>query len=116
MTVKECYAAMGGDYKDVLKRLMNEARVKKFALMFLKDPSMGQMREAMEAKDCSAAFRAAHTMKGICANLGFTALLKISSEMTEALRANDMEGASLLQPQLEKCYAQTEAALRQLEA
>ena len=34
MTIKECYEAMGGDYEDVLKRLMNEARIQKFALMF----------------------------------------------------------------------------------
>ena len=37
MTIKECYEAMGGDYEDVLKRLMNEARIQKFALMFKKD-------------------------------------------------------------------------------
>ena len=40
MTIKECYEAMGGDYEDVLKRLMNEARIQKFALMFKKDPSL----------------------------------------------------------------------------
>ena len=28
MTIKECYEAMGGDYEDVLKRLMNEAEYK----------------------------------------------------------------------------------------
>ena len=32
MTIKECYEAMGGDYEDVLKRLMNEARIQKFAI------------------------------------------------------------------------------------
>ena len=42
MTIKECYEAMGGDYEDVLKRLMNEARIQKFALMFKKDPSLKQ--------------------------------------------------------------------------
>ena len=46
MTIKECYEAMGGDYEDVLKRLMNEARIQKFALMFKKDPSMSQLTQA----------------------------------------------------------------------
>lgn len=51
MTIKECYEAMGGDYEDVLKRLMNEARIQKFALMFKKDPSMSQLTQAMDAGD-----------------------------------------------------------------
>ena len=57
MTVKECYEAMGGDYEDVLKRLMSEARVQKFALMFKKDPSMSQLTQAMDAGDVETAFR-----------------------------------------------------------
>lgn len=61
MTIKECYEAMGGDYEDVLKRLMNEARIQKFALMFKKDPSMSQLTQAMDAGDVETAFRAAHT-------------------------------------------------------
>ena len=93
MTVKECYEAMGGDYEDVLKRLMSEARVQKFALMFKKDPSMSQLTQAMDAGDVETAFRAAHTLKGICANLGFKSLFEVSYEMTEALRAGDMEKA-----------------------
>ena len=32
MTIKECYEAMGGDYEDVLKRLMNEARIRKICI------------------------------------------------------------------------------------
>lgn len=47
MTIKECYEAMGGDYEDVFKRLMSEARIQKFALMFKKDPSMSQLTQAM---------------------------------------------------------------------
>lgn len=87
MTIKECYEAMGGDYEDVLKRLMNEARIQKFALMFKKDPSMSQLTQAMDAGDVETAFRAAHTLKGICANLGFKSLFEVSYEITEALRA-----------------------------
>lgn len=55
MTIKECYEAMGGDYEDVLKRLMNEARIQKFALMFKKDPSMSQLTQAMDAGDMEQA-------------------------------------------------------------
>ena len=84
MTIKECYEAMGGDYEDVFKRPMSEARIKKFALMFKKDPSMSQLTQAMDAGDTETAFRAAHTLKGICANLGFKSLFEVSYEITEA--------------------------------
>lgn len=115
MTIKECYEAMGGDYEDVFKRLMSEARIKKFALMFKKDPSMSQLTQAMDAGDIETAFRAAHTLKGICANLGFKSLFEVSYEITEALRAGDMEQAKVMWPGVQACYARVENALNQLE-
>ena len=115
MTVKECYEAMGGDYEDVFKRLMSEARIKKFALMFKKDPSMSQLTQAMDAGDTETAFRAAHTLKGICANLGFKSLFEVSYEITEALRAGDMEKAKVMWPGVQACYERVENALNQLE-
>ena len=117
MTIKECYEAMGGDYEDVLKRLMNEARIQKFALMFKKDPSMSQLTQAMDADvyKRQTAFRAAHTLKGICANLGFKSLFEVSYDITEALRAGDMEQAKVMWPGVQACYARVENALNQLE-
>ena len=40
----------------------------------------------MAASDRDTAFRASHTLKGLCLNLGFTPLAKVSSELCEALR------------------------------
>ena len=37
------------------------------------------------------AFRAAHTLKGVCMNLGFDHLYKPSFEITESLRASNLE-------------------------
>ena len=116
MTIRECYEAMGGDYEDVSRRLVTEARIKKFALMFKKDPSMGQLKDAIESGDCDGAFRAAHTLKGICANLGFASLFEASRDITEALREKDMEQANGMWPQVEACYERVENALAQLEA
>ena len=39
MTLKECYAAMGGDYDEVIGRLRSERLVQKFVLKFLDDGS-----------------------------------------------------------------------------
>ena len=72
MTVKECYEKVGSDYDGVLKRLGSEALVKRFAVKFLNDPSFQDLTDGLAAKDGEKAFRAAHTLKGVCLNLGFT--------------------------------------------
>ena len=86
MTLKECYAALGGDYDDVSGRLRSERLVRKFVLKYLDDPSYGDLCDAMAGGDSEAAFRAAHTIKGVCQNMAFTALLSSSSRLSDALR------------------------------
>ena len=71
MTVKECYEQMGADYEDVLGRLRNEALIRKFAKKFLEDGSFQMLKDGLVKKDGEMAFRAAHTLKGVCQNLGF---------------------------------------------
>ena len=44
------------------------------------------MLEAMTRQDRTEAFRAAHTLKGVAANLGFSRLTNSASQLTEALR------------------------------
>ena len=79
MTTKECYEKIGSNYESVLSRFGNEALVKRFALKFLKDPSYAELKEALEAHDAERAFRAAHTLKGVCLNLGFDRLYETSA-------------------------------------
>ena len=77
MTIKECYEKVGSDYDGVLKRLGSEALVKRFAVKFLNDPSFQELTDGLAAQDGEKAFRAAHTLKGVCLNLGFTELYKV---------------------------------------
>jgi len=86
MTLKECYDEMQGDYTDVTQRLCSESLVERFALKFLNDPTFESLKEAMTKQDAETVFRAAHTLKGICLNLGFTALYEASAALTERLR------------------------------
>lgn len=86
MTVKECYEKVGSDYDGVLKRLGSEALVKRFAVKFLNDPSFQDLTDGLAAKDGEKAFRAAHTLKGVCLNLGFTSLYKVSAELYEQVK------------------------------
>ncbi len=92
MTVKECYEKVGANYADVLKRLGSEQMVTRFALKFLTDPTFGELVAAYDKKDAESAFRAAHTLKGICSTLGFTGLFQASYDLTEKLRGRDFAG------------------------
>lgn len=115
MDLKECYNTFGGNYNDVIIRLITEERVKKFLFMFLKDTSFNELKSAMECKDYESAFRAAHTLKGVCANLGIEKLGKAASEITEALRAKDNDTADRLFPQVFQYYSTTIDAINQLD-
>lgn len=83
MTLEEMYQEIEGNYSDILDRLRKEERIEKFVLLFLKDRSFQTFRQAMDQGDTEEAFRAVHTLKGVCMNLSFDSLYRISSEITE---------------------------------
>ena len=108
MTLKELYDNVGGDYEDIYSRFGNEDMIRMFIDMFVREPSFGQLKEAMATDDMEAAFTMAHTMKGVCANIAFTRLQKLASEITEDLRGGkDVPAARELFPTLERCYDET---------
>ena len=115
MTLGECYTAMGANYQDVLKRFYKSDMIRRFVKMFLQDDSFRLLTDAMAKQDVKEAFRAAHTLKGVCQNLGFDALYVPSSALTEALRGGSLEGADELFPPVEKEYQRVVEALKALE-
>lgn len=76
MTIEECYIKMGANYQDVIKRLPSVSMIEKFALKFREDTSFQELEKALNDKQVEIAFRAAHTLKGVCMNLGFDHLYK----------------------------------------
>lgn len=116
MTLKECYAAMEGNFDDVISRLRNEKIVRKLVIKFLNDDTYSLLCGALEAQHPDEAFRAAHTLKGICQNLSFTKLYLSSSRLTEALRSGWTPDAVDLARQIEADYRQTISAIEQLQA
>ena len=84
MNLNEFYKEMNSDYNEVLSRFGgSEAMVRKFVNRFLDDHSIEMLNEA---SDIETAFRAAHTIKGICLNLGFKSLFEPANALTEKLR------------------------------
>ena len=115
MTVRECYEELGSDYEGVLGRLRSEVLIKKFAKKFLDDGSFRSLKDNLAQKNGEEAFRAAHTLKGVCQNLGFDNLFAPSQELTEKLRgATTIEGTDELFAAVEKEYDRTCEALRKI--
>lgn len=115
MTVRECYEAVGSNFEEVLRRLGSEAFVKRFALKFLNDTSFQDLRDALMRKDGETAFRAAHTLKGVCLNLGFDRLYEVSAELTEKLRGHDTSGTEELFKKVETQYRILTDAIRGMD-
>ena len=112
MTLQECYAAMGGDYEEVMGRLRSERMVQKFVLKFLADGSYDLLLTSAAAENWQEAFRAAHTIKGVAQNLSFTALYQSASALSEALRGGFSPEAPALAAQVDADYAKTASAIR----
>lgn len=112
MTLQECYTALGGDYEEAIGRLRSERLVQKFVLKFLADPSYDNLIKSMDAQQYDEAFRAAHTIKGVCQNLSFTKLYQSSSALSEALRSGFTPEAPALAEQVNADYRQTADAIR----
>ena len=115
MTVKECYESMESDYEGVIGRMGSEGLVKRFALKFPDDPSYLNLEKAIQEQNAEEAFRAAHTLKGVCLNLGFDRLYKVSAELTEKLRGRELSGYEALYGKVQDEYKNTIAAIRKLE-
>ncbi len=88
VTIEECYQLLGGNYAEVMTRLPSVKLVEKFAVKFLGDDSYDTLVREMAAGNRQSAFRAAHTLKGVCANMSFTRLFQSASLLTEELRGD----------------------------
>ena len=115
MDLRTCYEQLGGSYNDVLSRIPSERLVDKFLRKFLTDESFAGLCSAMAAGSRSEAFLMAHTLKGVCANLGFARLFRSAAVLTELLRpeadAISADAAEALDPVRED-YALTVGVIR----
>ena len=115
MTVKECYEQMGADYEGVLGILRSEGLIKKFAKKFLDDGSFQSLKDNLAQGNGEEAFRAAHTLKGVCQNLGFDNLYQVSFNITEKLRGGETDGCEELFAKVEEQYKKTTDAIHMME-
>lgn len=115
MTVRECYAAFGGDLDEALSRLLTEARVEKYLKKFVLGTDYTDLLREIEAKNWENAFRHSHNLKGMALNLAMTRLAASGSALCETMRhgAPTVDITPLLQ-QVKEDYTCTEQAIAQL--
>lgn len=117
MKIEECYEKIGGNYEEVSGRIPGEALIIRFLGKFLNDESYGNLCEYVKQGNREQAFRAAHTLKGVCANLGLSALQKQAEEITEILRkeAEEMPKEAVeMMPRVTAAYDTTISAIHEL--
>lgn len=114
MTLQELYEKTGGDYESALGRFRDETRVRRFALMFLQDGTMAQLKHAVACDDRERAFHMAHTLKGLALNMSFDRLAASSSALTEQLRSGDAPADEALYAAVAADHGALVEALEQL--
>lgn len=82
--------------------------------MFPADENYALLEQAMAAGDTDAAFRAAHTLKGVCGNLCLEELYRTAAPPSDALKRGDTDTAARLFEEMRPVYRDTVAALETL--
>ena len=82
---------------------------------FIDDASYSNLENAMTQNNAEEAFRAVHTLKGICLNLGFDTLYKASFELTEKLRDGHIDGSKEAYEAVKAAYGLTVNAIKELD-
>lgn len=117
MELRQIYEQMQGDYDSVLGRLSKEDRIKKYLLMFVSKEMDQLITDALEQQDYEKAFREAHNLKGICANLSLDKLEQSASALTEELRKGKPErDISAYVQAMQDDYNMTVRVIKQLES
>jgi len=120
MTIQELYRNIDGDYEQALRVLRMDKLIDKHIRKFTKNGVVEALLTAGETMDPTALFETAHAVKGVCANLGLTALSDAAAEITEEFRPghsrtlSDAEIAERVK-KLGERYRQVAEGIRQYE-
>lgn len=95
----------GVNMNSVTARFMeNESLYIKFLLRFKEDENFRDMQNYFKNGEVEEAFKSAHTLKGLLANLGLDSIMQSVNMITEKLRNGSAEGVKDLMEQAEEEY------------
>ena len=89
-SLRELLEHYGVDYQATMPRFMgNEGLYKKLLGMLFQDANLEKLGKAIQDGDLTAAFEAAHTLKGVAANMGLTPYYQAICSIVEPLRCGE---------------------------
>lgn len=84
---KAALEEMGMDVNNTVKRFMgNETLYLKFLNKFQADQSVANIQQYIAEQNAEEAFKSAHTLKGVAANLGLDPIAQRASDIVELFR------------------------------
>ena len=115
--MKDKLMTVGVDYDEVLKRFMGkEDFYLRMLKKFLADKNYEGLKQAVDDKNWQEAFTYAHTVKGLCGNLGLGAIMDYASPLTEELRSEPFDEESIIDHMrhVSKAYEKTVEVIQSL--
>ena len=110
---KAALTGAGIQVDEALERLMgSEALLERLLGKFLEDRNLAELTTALAEDRREDAFRAAHTLKGVCGNLSMTALFETLTAQVAEFRAGDWAAAAGRMPAVTRAYQQAARAIR----
>lgn len=106
---------VGVNFNSGVNRFMNKEEI---YIKFLKridgDENFGVLRQKIDEGDAEGAFAAAHTIKGVCANLSIDGINAIVNPMVEILRSGSLENVEPMMQEVERVYADVVKVIREV--
>ena len=103
--IREKLEGVGIDVNDLMERLMgNMTLISRFFKRFPDDASYERMVAGIEKGDVEEAFRGAHSLKGVCANLSMKRFLTVLNPLVDKLREGQLDGVPVMLSAVDEEY------------
>ncbi len=103
--IREKLEGVGIDVNDLMERLMgNMTLISRFFKRFPDDASYERMVAGIEKGDVEEAFRGAHSLKGVCANLSMKRFLTVLNPLVDKLREGQLDGVQVMLSSVDEEY------------
>ena len=115
--MREKLEAVGVEYDEVLKRFMGkEDFYLRMLKKFLDDKNYEGLKQSVEDKNWQEAFTHAHTVKGLCGNLGLGGILEYVGPLTEEVRSEPYNEENIIayMDKVTKAYEETVEVIQSL--
>lgn len=113
--IRERLIAAHIDVDEAMERFAgNYGLLERFLRRFPDDENYSLLQKYLEEGNTEDAFRACHTLKGLCANLSMNDMVETVSRQVEYLRAGNIQEAKAVMPHVSEKYDRMIAAVKDI--